>query len=229
MTKKAFTLIELLIVITIITLISASWIIYFFKQVSSLQISWEIEKTVDIIDSLDWQVNSRKILDYSLFINKNSFWFTWSINDLWVNSRQNINMNFETGTWIVSANSGTILKIYSWIKFQKLEVIDSTRSYEFNFSKNIEWKVLANYSWATLNNIKIYYFSPDNLIQNNVSKLELIWINTKSDKTWTSYNSVIIKNINWKKSIKWNSWWELDKIYLFFEREWVEKFIEIKK
>ena len=58
MTKKAFTLIELLIVITIITLISSSWIIYFFKQVSSLKIASEIEKVVDIVDNLNSKVDN---------------------------------------------------------------------------------------------------------------------------------------------------------------------------
>jgi len=70
MTKKAFTLIELLIVITIITLISSSGIFYFFRQVSSIKIASEIEKVIDIVDSLDSKVDSKKILDYKILIKK---------------------------------------------------------------------------------------------------------------------------------------------------------------
>jgi hypothetical protein len=83
-----------------------------------------------------------------------------------------------------------------------------------------------------LNNIYVNYYSTDNIIQDNENKLILIWIYENSDKTWTNYDSVEIKNINWKKSITWYLSWtdyNLTKVYLFFEREWIEKFIEIKK
>jgi prepilin-type N-terminal cleavage/methylation domain-containing protein len=72
MTKNAFTLIELLVVITIITLLTSSGVIYFFRQVSSIQIASEIEKVVDIVDELDSQIDNKKILDYNIYINKNS-------------------------------------------------------------------------------------------------------------------------------------------------------------
>ena len=230
MAKKAFTLIELLIVVTIIIFITSSWVIYFFRQVSSLKIASEIEKVIDVIERLDSKVDTKKILDYSIIIKKSDkYWFTYSTNNLWLDNIQELNLNFETWSWTITSNSGTVLNIYSWIKFQKSEIINSSWKYDYNFLKNINSKILATYSWNTLNNIYINYYSPDNLIINNENKLELVWIYENSDKSWWNYNSVEIKNLNWKKSIKWNIWWELDKFYLFFEREWVEKFIEIKK
>jgi prepilin-type N-terminal cleavage/methylation domain-containing protein len=229
MTKNAFTLIELLVVITIITLLTSSWVIYFFRQVSSIQIASEIEEVVDIIDDLDSKIDNKKILDYNIYINKNSLWFTWSINNLWLNNSQSLNLNFTTWNWTITSNSGTVLKIYSWIKFQENKIIDSSWKYSYNFLKNTDSKILASLSWSSLNSIYINYYSPDNIIKNSENKLELININSKSDKSWTWYNNIIIKNLNWKKSIKWNTWWELNKIHLFFEREWVEKFVEIKK
>lgn len=230
MTKKAFTLIELLIVVTIITLLTSSWVIYFFRQVSSLKITSEIEKVIDVIERLDSKINTKKILDYSIIIKKSDkYWFTYSTNNLWLDNKQSLNLDFKTWTGTITSNSGTVLNIYSWIKFQKSEIINSSWEYKYNFLKNINSKILANYSGSTLNNIYINYYSPDNIIENNENKLELIWIYNNFNKTWTWYSSVEIKNLNWKKSIEWNSWWELDKIYLFFEREWIEKFIEIKK
>ena len=229
MTKKAFTLIELLIVITIITILTASGVIYFFRQVSSMKLSSEIEKVVDIIDNFDSKINDKKILDYNFYFKKNSFWFTWSINNLWLDNFQVLNMNFETWTGIINSNSGTVLKIYSWIKFQWDKVINSSWKYSYNFLKNLHSKIVATLSWTNLNDLLIDYYSPYNLIQDNENKLELININSKSDKTWISYNFVEIKNLNWKKYIipDWGS--DIWKIYLFFEKEWVEKFIEIKK
>ena len=235
MTKKAFTLIELLIVITIIILISSSGIFYFFRQVSSLKIASEIEKVTDIIDRLDSNVDTKEILDYSIIIKKSDkYWFTYSENNLWLDYRQKINLIFETWTWVLSTTktstwSNYSFKIYSWIKFQWKNIIDASENYEFNFLENIEHKITWTLSWSILNNIYIKYYSSDNLIINNENKLILSWIYQNSDKSWLNCDSVEIKNLNWKKSIKWNIWWELEKIYLFFEREWVEKFIEIKK
>ncbi|MDQ7009477.1 MAG: prepilin-type N-terminal cleavage/methylation domain-containing protein [Candidatus Gracilibacteria bacterium] len=228
MNKKAFTLIELLIVITIITIISSTGVIYFFRQVSSLKISSEIEKVVDTIEKLDSEIDNKKILDYNIFINKNSFGFTGSINNIGLDYKQKLNMDFETGTGIINSNSGAILKIYSGIKFQETKLLNSSLIYNYNFSKNIESKILSSYSGSTLNEIFINYYSPDNIIENNENKLELININSESDKTGTGYISVEIKNLNGKKSITPDGG-DVSKIYLFFEREGVEKFIEIKK
>jgi hypothetical protein len=156
-------------------------------------------------------------------------WFTWSINNLWLDNRQNINMDFKTWTWIITSNSWIILKIYAWIKFQESKVIDTQETYEYFFWKNDNYKILSTLSWAVWNNIFINYYSLDNLELNNENKLELIWIYKNINKTWWNYNSVEIKNLNWKKYIIPDWWSDIDKIYLFFEREWVEKFLEIKK
>ena len=234
MNKKAFTFIELVVVITIIILISSSWVIYFFRQVSSLKLASEIEKLVNIVDKLDSEVDSRKILDYSINIgtSTNKLGFFYTTNNLWLDYRQELNMNFDTWTWILSTNLSTwnnyTFKIYSWIKFQWKNIIDSSDTYEYNFLENINYKIIWTLSWSVLNNIYINYYSSDNLIQDNENKLELININSKSDKTWISYNSLEIKNLNWKKSIIPDWWSDISKIYLFFEREWVEKFVEIK-
>lgn len=234
MNKKAFTFIELVVVITIIILISSSWVIYFFRQVSSLKLASEIEKLLNIVDKLDSEVDSRKILDYSINIgtSSNKLGFFYTTNNLWLDYRQELNMNFDTWTWILSTNLSTwnnyTFKIYSWIKFQWKNIIDSSDTYEYNFLENINYKIIWTLSWSVLNNIYINYYSSDNLIQDNENKLELININSKSDKTWISYNSLEIKNLNWKKSIIPDWWSDISKIYLFFEREWVEKFVEIK-
>jgi len=73
MNKKAFTFIELIVVITIIVLISSTGVIYFFKQVASLKISSEIDKIMDLVDDLDSKVKNKKILDYTISIKNNSF------------------------------------------------------------------------------------------------------------------------------------------------------------
>jgi len=93
---KWFTLIELLVIISIIIVLSISWIFYFSKQIDSLEIQSKVDNIVDNIDKLDSQVKSKKILDYSLKIKKNSLGYIVSTNNLWLDYRQNINMDFDT-------------------------------------------------------------------------------------------------------------------------------------
>lgn len=203
---------------------------------SSLKIASEIEKVVDIVDNLNSEVETKKILDYSINIdqNTNKLGFYYTVNNLWLDYRQELNMDFETWTWILSINKVSAwdnytFKIYSWIKFQWKNIIDATDSYEYNFLENINYKIVWTLSWTTLNSIYINYYSPDNLVIDNENKLELIWIYDNNNKTETNYDSVEIKNLNWKKYIIPDWWIDIWKIYLFFEREWVEKFVEIKK
>jgi len=52
----AFTLIELLIVVSIIAIVTWSGLFYWFKQLSSIELSNKTKKVVDIIDNLDGQI-----------------------------------------------------------------------------------------------------------------------------------------------------------------------------
>ena len=234
---KWFTLIELLVVISIMIILSVSWIFYFSKQIDSLDLQSKVDKIVDNIDKLDNQVKTKKILDYSLKIKKNSLWYIVSTNNLWLDYRQNINMDFDTWTGILSTNYSNTwasysLKIYSWIKFQWNYIIDAKEQYTYNFLGNKKSKITATLSWMVLNNIYINYYSDDNILKNNENKLILDKINSKSDKTWTNYDYIELKNKFWKKELIWYIWWTsypLTKVYLFFNKSWLEKFIEIKK
>ncbi len=235
MKKKAFTLIELLIVITIIVLVTSWGVMYFFKQIASMKLASEIESIVDIIDNLNSEVKSKKILDYSLTIerSKNQRGITYTTNTLGLNYIQKIDFDSISGSWILSTTQNPtwsyVFKIYSWVKFETEQIIDATDTITKSFLNNQEYKISWSLSGSVLNNLYIKYYSADNIIKDNENTLDLIWIYDNSNKSWTNYSRVDIKNLNWKKSIKWNIWWELNKIYLYFEREGIQKFIEIKK
>jgi len=233
MNRRAFTLIELLIVITIIILVTSGWVMYFFKQISSMKLTWEIQKVVDIIDNLDAQVRSRKILDYSFIIDtsKNQRWFNYTTNILGLNSIQELDFHSENWTGTLSTTSTStwsyVFRIYSWVKFESEQIIDSTDTIIKSFLNNQEYKISATLSWTILNDMYINYYSEDNIDMNWENYLKLIAI---KNKAWTtSYTSVNISNLNWKKSIIPDWWTEVNEVYLYFEREWIQKFIEIKK
>lgn len=235
MNKKGFTLIELIVVITVMALISWTGVVYFFKQVSSLKISSEISKIKDIISDLDSKIDTKIILDYSILIKKSDkLGFVYTTNNLWLDYKQELELDFKSWTGILwttktSTWSNYSFKIYNWIKFKWNNVIDSNESFTGSFLENTNHKIVWTLSWSILNNIYINYYSNDNVIINNENTLNLNYINLLFDKSWTEYNSIEIKNINWKKSIitDWGIW--INSIYLFFERDWVEKYIEIKQ
>ncbi len=233
----AFTLIELLVVITIITLITSWGVVYFFKQVSSLKLSSESTKIIDIIEDLDSQVLSREILDYSLNIdfNNNKRWLSYTINELWLDHRQVLDFNSQTLSWSLnttysSTGSSYAFKIFEGSKFQQEQVIDWADSVSITLSDNQEYKITATLSWSILNSIFVNYYSKDNIWVNTETYIELISI---KNIDWTIiYDSVEIRNFNGKKSITWNISWtstELEKVFLHFERDWIQQFIEIKK
>lgn len=233
--KQAFTLIELLIVITIITLITSWWVIYFFKQVSSLKLSSEINTIIDIVDTLNSEVESRNIVDYSINIDlaNNTRWFSYTTNTLWLDKLQELDLNSSTGIGVLSTNYtwtwSYVFKTFSWIKFEWENIIDATESFSKSFLDNSEYKISWSFSGSILNNIYIKYYSDDNIVIGSDNYLELVKITETNDNTWTQYSSVEIKNLNWKKIIKWNTGWELESVYLYFQRDGLEKFIEIKK
>jgi hypothetical protein len=80
-------------------------------------------------------------------------------------------------------------------------------------------------SWSTLNEIHIQYFSKENLEPEKNNLLELKDINTKEDKSGTSYSEISIKNIWWKKTLPNNE----KELYLFFENKGKQEFIKITK
>jgi hypothetical protein len=112
----------------------------------------------------------------------------------------------------------------------KIDTLTWSTNYSFKFNTEPYYKVKSTLSWETLNEILINYYSPENvnIKQNNL--LDLININTKKDKSWTEYNSLIIKNIWWVKTF-YNNWTNLsiNNIYLFFENNWKEKSLKISK
>ena len=228
MNKKAFTFIELLVVITIITITTISWVFYFSRQVSSMWLSSKITNVKNFIDKLDNDISNKKVFDYKIYFKKNSIWFTGSLNNLWIDYSQKLFMNFDTGTWIIYSHTGWDLKIYSGIKYKDTIFLEDKNNYSYLFNKNIYWKIESSYSWEILNTVFLQYFSEENFDKNILDKLKLIWIYWNSSKTSGNYASLIIQNINWNKKII-ADWVEKNKIYLFFEQNWVEKFLEIKK
>lgn len=232
--KTAFTLIELLVSITIIILISSSWIFYFIDYVKQQEINQKTQFIIDNISQLNKDIKNYKILDYEILFstqeNKNKSYIT-NINSF-DSTNQNLELNDSTGSWIIKAiwTWTWLIKIYENDKLFISKIIDKSLDYEYNFDKYQNYKILWSYSWSFINDIYLTYISEQNIpkISNNITKIN--YINTKQDKSWTNIINLKISNIWWKISFYNNSTiLNENQIYIFFENNWNEKYIEIKK
>lgn len=206
--KNAFSFVELIIVISILSIITIFWVSSFSSQIDSLKLKSTLSKISGDIKDLDNKVNSKQIFDYEIEFIKEKKYFLVNENIFDLNNKL-ILSNYDEDTWIVelkihtwsNSNSGTIT-IFSWYKFVKVETKNWNDTFTWAILKNIDAKFTWEYSWSILNNLYLQYFW-------NELKLIKIDANT-SDLDW-----IKIKNVLWRKQF-----WDddtINKIVLTFE------------
>ena len=84
--KIAFTLIELIVVSTIIVFLSASSVFYFFDFVDRRDLIAHTNTLQNRFDELKNQVKNFEISDYTLTFTWGLSYYIWDINTLWVNT-----------------------------------------------------------------------------------------------------------------------------------------------
>ncbi len=230
---KAFTLVELIIVISIITITTTSTVFYFLDFVKNQEVKQRTQLISNNLDQLDKDIEKYKIFDYEILFNTSSL--SWAyityLNKFDNKYNQTIDFNSNTWIWIIKTNINSwtwIIKIFKRKKMFLSKEYEADTDFVFNFNEESYFKIKATLSWELLNEININYFSDDNINPKKNNKLNLIKINTKEDKTWVDINEVKIINI-WgdKKITDWIAIY--NQIYLFFENNWKEKFINIKE
>lgn len=218
--KYAFSLVELIVVSSILIIISSSGMIYFTDFIDDLAFNKMIIKVWDNFKDLDKKIDRKEIFDYELYL---SGWINYYISsenifDLKTSIKFN---NLNSWIWYLSfswSNSWTgVIKYYSNYKFKKEEIINWTWTFTWSFDNPTNYKIEWSFSWETLNTMYFNYFEKNKYIK-------LLSIHDGSNYL----NSIVIKNILWKKTF-WNNN-SLDKITLTFEDNlWKTKTLEIKK
>lgn len=226
--KQAFTLIELMVVTTILILISVTSVFYFSWFIDSFKLKTELWLVENIIKNFDTDIHNKKSYDYEMqfkawegfFITyQNIFdipnYLTWSF-DAWTWT-----LNIEpTLTWFVWQ-----VKIYNDYKILLENFVRSDEPFTYTF-KDYTYYNIISYLWTSrINDIILNYYSPDNLSFDDALSLNLSEIKTI---TWTWITDLVIKNIGWRKEIIWD-WTVYDSVYLFFSKQWAEEKIIIKK
>ena len=218
--KYAFSLVELIVVSSILIIISSSGMIYFTDFIDDLAFNKMIIKVWDDFKDLDKKIDRKEIFDYELYL---SGWINYYISsenifDLKTSIKFN---NLNSWIWYLSfswSNSWTgVIKYYSNYKFKKEEIINWTWTFTWSFDNPTNYKIEWSFSWEILNTMYFNYFEKNKYIK-------LLSIHDGSNYL----NSIVIKNILWKKTF-WNNN-SLDKITLTFEDNlWKTKTLEIKK
>jgi hypothetical protein len=222
--NTAFTFVEIIVSITIISLISASWVFYFHDFIWKQEISVHINEFQNKISQLNNDVKKHNIFDYVITFDKNSHWYIISENNIWTDYLQDVQFDTINNNWNISIVPSISdiweIKIYSWNK--KIDQI--TRNWadiiklDINKDTRINWVL----SWSTLNTLSFNYF-------NNIdySQTKNIYILDILDSSMVSYNSLSIENINWKIKYLNNSTELIKPMIILFEKNWIEDRLEL--
>lgn len=232
MKKKiiAFTMIELLVVVSIISIVSITSINWFFNFLQNKEINLKANEISLYIDSLDKKVKNHEIYDYNIIIDSsinNSFISYENIYD----SSKKVILNYDNinNSWSINLIWATWevwnKNIYKDKKLFSYESILSNNTWVI-LEKSYNYKIISTLSWTTditkLNTIDLIRFDKES------SLLKLIKI---SSDLWTNdIWNLEIKNIWWKKEF-YNSWILLNKneVYLYFENKWKENYLKLIK
>lgn len=230
MKKKilAFTMIELLVVVSIISIISISSINWFFNFLQDRELKTKTISILNYIWELDKKIKNNSIYDYNIF-------FSSSINDAYIiyediyDNEQYVELSYSNNTWSLNINSLNWntwkLLIYKWVKLNLSSDL-SILNTDIGLENEYDYKFLSVLSWSTnivkLNSIDLIKFDKES------NKLKLSKISNSI--WWIDIWNLEIKNIWWKKEF-YNSWSLLnqDEIYLYFENTWFENYLKITK
>jgi prepilin-type N-terminal cleavage/methylation domain-containing protein len=222
--KSGFTFVELIVVISIISLLSVNSVFYFNDFIWKQELSYDISKLESTIKDLDADVKNQKSFDYNLNFKKNSYWYYISQNSIWNDIKQEV--TFDTISWvgIINLNPSSIeiweIKVYKWHK--KIEQITKNWSENINIQINDTIHVLWTLSWSTLNKLSLSYFDVD-----KESETKNTFIIDILDKNMVSQNSLTIQNISWNKVYNWNLPILETPVYIIFEKNWIESTLEL--
>lgn len=217
--NKAFTFVEIIVSITIISLISVSWVFYFNDFIWKQDMSIHINNFENTIQELNYNIKQHKIFDYKLHFKKNTSWYTISQNNIWVDYYQEFSFDTINNNWTINIIPSTAdiweIKIYKWKK--KTDEITKNWSELVNFNIDDNITIVWTLSWSTLNTLNFIYFDNMNWkIDKNLLILDIL------DNISISQNSLTIQNINWNKQY-YNNWLLLNKpITIIFEKNWIE-------
>lgn len=235
--NKWFTLVELLVVITIISIITSTWVWYFGGFLDKQQLNSELLTFSDKIRELDYKVKRREIFDYKLNLSLHNSWsllYTYYENIYDTEFKQELKIDNFSWSWELTSNWWGLdiwqSNLYISDKLFREEFFTWTWKDLFMYDSYAKYYIGWYLSWEVINDITVNYFSETNLDRVKEDYLILAKITEYENQSGASYTWISIENINNKKYVKDHNWVIINTdIYLFFERNSSDNFIKITK
>ena len=233
---QAFTLIELLIVVTIISIIGIASI-WGFSRMRDMQDSETMTKIIsNSLASFDRSIQNHEITSYEVFFDSGSLGFI--TNTDWYKNTSHITYMFDfltkTGILMNKSTSTGMWNIEYWAyetQPQSNILVASGGIQAFSFPKNLEkrWYQISNSADdMNLNDLTIQYYNLTN--RNSLAEEEVTLIKIEG---WdgVSYSSLLVRNVLGKKVLQgsWSTLDDLEKAIITFEKNGKEMEMVISK
>lgn len=228
--KNAFTFVEILFVISIISFLTFSSVMYFNNFVDRKKIDGDIYLIKSSFEELDSKVKNNEIYDYEIKFS-GKLYYLLRLNQVINPTKINFSMNEDTKNFNMTTNltNPGIWDIKTYIVDKVLDVksIDQQGVFTWTLNQYSSYNIYSTLDWGE-DKLWIFYFSLDNLSSSWITT-NFAHANTKLDKTWAQSHNFILKNVNNKFKFYSGSteWKNIDEVYLFFEKNWIEKHIKI--
>ncbi len=219
MIKSGFTFVEILIVVSIIAILSVATFSSFFGFIERQD--WEGKITVfkEKLLDFDSQIQKKEILNYTIDIltgsgytfetdTKSSFYSLWDID---------FSRGIFAFTWNIDTSSTIKIENINGGKYTLDQFVAWWIVYSGSFQiwKDQLYTIYVDGKQKNSVGISYYWVSDTSNDSKNII-LSSVWSN--SDKSWTSYSGVVLKNSFGKKSLETLSWVSLSTVSLFFEK-----------
>lgn len=234
MKKNAFTLVELIVVVAIISLLSVSWITYMNRFVLWSQIQNELSIVKDSIEDLNFKIKNKEFFDYSInFSQDHDLYYLYYLNKSLQNTNFSFSLDDVTKDFTLKVNPSNTwswnLILYSDDKLLVSKTFDQTNIFSWKFDSyssyliNSKIRDLDEYIW-------INYFWESNMTNSFWAYIKFLGVYNDQDKTNLLSTNFYIKNVNWNiKFFNGTSELSQEEVFVFFEREGEQRFINLSK
>ncbi|NDK07723.1 hypothetical protein EOM39_00580 [Candidatus Gracilibacteria bacterium] len=228
--SKAFTLVEIMFVVAIITFLSVSGISYFNSFIDEKKVATDNFLIENKLNELDLKVNNREAYDYEASFSGAKDYFLYKYDQSIKAANSTLTIDKTTKSFVLSLNLTATgsweIKVFNNNKFLYGKLMDQSKTYTGYLNKYQSYDFKTTYNLGQ-NNVGIFYFSKDNLSASGLTT-NFIEANTELDKSGLKTSEFTLKNINSKKSFySGNTLWDNKEVYLFFEKGGYEKSIKI--
>lgn len=228
--NKAFTFVEILFVVTIITFLSISWVNYFNSFIDSKRVEKDLSFINTKIIQLNKKVKDKEIYDFEMVFSWSKEYLQYKTNQIIKKAELNLNLDWSTKSFTMTTTqtNSWYWDIYLYVdnKLINKKMIDQQNIFTWKMDLAQSYDIKTSLVWQEFD-LGIFYLSEDNLDNSGVLT-NFIEANTKVDKTWSWSNNFTLKNVNSKVQFySWTTLWDTKEVYLFFEKWWLEKSIRI--